>query len=111
MKFEMTDASGSYDWMLENLDPDDAPKMLDSEMHDWIDNQISIAREQLVTQIHAAAELTSYPVFGYTTAQVLENEDAYIQFTTEDMDETLVSERENMFQHFKTWQKEKQDVS
>lgn len=101
--FTMEDASGSYSWMVEGFDPADFQTMSDAEIYAWIDQQTSLMKDADLLEIEQQAESNVYPRYGYTTAQVFENEDEWLQFKREELAEDLKNERTYVFDFLKQW--------
>lgn len=104
--FTLEDASGSYDWIVEGADPAEVATMTDEEMGTWVDTLIEHSKEQDRYEIEERAASKSYPCYGYTTAQVFENEDEYIAAWLADMEEDYKVERGEVINLIKEWASE-----
>jgi len=101
--YTLGDASTSpYDWLVENMEPADCAGMTNGEIYAWIDQQISIAKDSDIQELKNDEDRV-YPRFGYTTAQVFEDEESYITFKTEEINEDYAKEREDVFSWLKEW--------
>jgi len=102
-RFTLMDASQSYDWIVEGADPAEVATMTDEEMGTWVDTLIEHSKEQDRYEIEERAASKSYPCYGYTTAQVFENEDEYIEAKRTEMEADYTDERDDVIRWLRTW--------
>ena len=103
--YTLEDAGGSYDWIVENMEPADCQDMTDADLRDWVAELINTAKELDIAEMEewAKRDETKYPIFGYTTAQVFDTPEEYIQFKTEEIASDFEHEREYVFDWLKQW--------
>jgi hypothetical protein len=100
-RYTLQDASGSYSWMVENLDRSDYQLMTDDEIASWVNDLIDATAFD--ADLDNAAEGMPFPRFGYTTAQRFENADEWVAFKKEEMLEDVEAEREAAIKYLKHW--------
>jgi hypothetical protein len=101
--YTMEDASGSFDWMVENMDPADCQSMTDAEIYAWVDREIATAKEQCGYELDEQIEGMTFPRMGYTTTQKFENAEEYEAFKRAEIESDLNGERESVFSFLKNW--------
>lgn len=106
LSYTLKDASGSYDWIVENMSPGDAAHMTDEDIYRWVDDLIDTAKGFDLEKIEAAAPDQNYPRYGYSTDDVLHDEDEYLAYWRGHIERDYVDERDTVFQWLKEWMAE-----
>lgn len=105
-EFTLQDSSGSYSWIFENMEN----SLSDQEIYDWIDFQIEIAKEQDILEIEERAEKLTYPRYGVSNADRIDDSDDYIDYWTMSINEDYENEREFVFKMIKSHLEEKATI-
>lgn len=101
--FTAQDASGSYDWIVENCDRDDYLSLTDKNIYAWVDTIIDQSKTTDLYAIEDKAETLNYPRFGYTTADRFENAEEWLAFKRQEIEQDYLAEREYVFAYLKAW--------
>ncbi len=101
--YTMKDASGSYNWLVINMDAADCQSMTDAEIYTWIDREIANSKENAIVELEAKIKDMTFPRMGYTTSQKFEDADEYEAFKRAEIDTGLSGEREPLFKFLKSW--------
>lgn len=102
--YRLTDASGSYDWMWEALDALDYAD--DADIIKAVNSHASNAIDMLIADAEERAERQSYPRYGYTTDEVYEDADAWLEAKREEIRTEIEADKETAIAEFKAWRDE-----
>lgn len=101
--FTMEDSSGSYRWITEGLDPKDSIRATDAELRAWVETLLEFSKEQDWAEVERRAEEYTYPRFGYTTNQVHQSADEYLNAKRQEIEDDYAGERQRVFDFLKMW--------
>lgn len=101
--YTMEGISGSYGWLVENMDTADCQNMTDADIYAWIDCAIAFSKENAIAKLEANIEDMTFPRLGYTIDQKFQDADEYEAFKRAQIDSDLGQERERVFDFLKSW--------
>lgn len=101
-EFSARDVSGSYAWIVENLEPKEVA-MSDQEIHEWAETIVEQSMSTDAMEIDEKVESLSFPRYGYTANQVFQNSDEWKAFKRKEIKEDYVGETEEVYRFLKHW--------
>lgn len=104
--YTLQDAAGSYSWLTEGLDPAEYADFTDGQLAEWVKTYVEIEIERDIADAEEAARELSFPRFGYSTTQVFEDKDEYLDFKREEIRSEVEADAENAIAYLRTWASE-----
>lgn len=101
--YTLKDASGSYAWIVENMQRSDVASMTDDELTAWVNDLIDDAKGYDLEKIEDAAPAQTYPRYGYSTADVLNDEDEYLAYWRGWVERDYADESPQVVAWLKAW--------
>ncbi len=89
-EFTLTDGSGTYSWIWENVDLADYD---DEDIESLVNQHLENSVDMYKIRVEEQAASKKYPVYGATTADLLEDEEAYIAYVLADLEDEIAAER------------------
>ena len=98
--FTVADLSGSFDWIVEGLEPN---QISNTGIADLVDNAIAQTMENDEREVRERAEVMSFPRTGYSTAHVYEGAEDYVSQKIREIATDLAEERSEIIDFIEKW--------
>jgi hypothetical protein len=89
-EFTLTDGSGQYGWIWENVDLADYD---DEDIESLVSQHLENAVDLYKSRVEEQAASKKYPVYGSSTTDLLEDEEAYIAYVLADLEDEIAVEK------------------